>query len=228
MTRLERGHDERNVPGPRLDAELARVASLQHGVVALWQLVDLGLSASAVRSRVGAGRLHRAHRGVFAVGHPSLTRDGRLLAAVLACGPSAELSHRAAAGKWELGLAGRTWVDVTAPGSRGRRRPGIRVHSAATLHPADVTVVDAIPCTTVARTLLDVCEDATRREIERACDRAEARRLLDMRAIEEVLSRANGRRGSGLLRSVLGVHSVGSTLTRNELEERFLAICRGA
>ncbi|MDQ4024888.1 MAG: DUF559 domain-containing protein [Actinomycetota bacterium] len=222
----KRPDEGRNVQRPPLDREIARLAALQHGVLALRQLVELGLSASAVRNRVAAGRLHRVHRDVFAVGHARLTRDGRLLAAVLACGPQAVLSHRAAAAKWELGLAARAWVDVTSPGSRGRRRSGLRVHSAGTLQARDASIIDGIRCTTLARTLLDVAEDATRREIERACDRAEARRLLDMTAIDDVLSRANGRRGSGMLRSVLQHHSVGSTLTRNQLEERFLRICR--
>ena len=222
---LNRPGEGRNAPHP-IDRSISAFALEQHGVVALRQLVELGLSASAVRNRVANGRLHRVHRGVFAVGHANLTRDGRFMAATLACGPGAVLSHRAVGAKWDLGLRGRPWVDVTAPGRRGRRRPGIRVHSAATLAAHDADVIDGIPCTTLARTLLDVAEDATRREVERACDRTETQRLLDMTAIDDVLARANGRRGAALLAAVLSEHRVGSTLTRNELEERFLAICR--
>ena len=95
-----------------------------------------------------------------------------------------------------------------------------------TLDEADVTEIDGIPCTTLARTLLDIAEDGTRREVERALDRAEQARILDMRAIDDVLARANGRRGAKLLRTVLEQHRVGSTLTRNELEEAFLRIAR--
>jgi hypothetical protein len=222
---LNRPEEGRNAQHP-VDRSISGLALGQHGVVALRQLVELGLSASAVRSRVANGRLHRVHRAVFAVGHANLTRDARLMAATLACGPGAALSHRAVGTKWDLGLPGRPWVDVTAPGMRGRRRPGIRVHGAATLAARDVTAIDGIPCTTLARTLLDIAEDATRREVERACDRAEMLRLLDMTAIDDVLARANGRRGATLLATVLSEHRVGSTLTRNELEERFLAICR--
>jgi hypothetical protein len=127
-----------------------------------------------------------------------------------------------------LGLGVRRRIDVTAPGSRGRRRDGIRVHSAATLTPADVTVIDNIPCTTLARTLLDLAEVAGRRELERALDRAEQQRLLDMRSLEDVLTRGNGRRGTPLLRAVLSEHTAGSTLTRSDLEEAFLAIARAA
>lgn len=150
------------------------------------------------------------------------------MAATLACPPGTAASHRAATALFALRLAMRRWIDVTAPGSTGRRRPGIRVHSGATLTAADVTVIDNIPCTTLARTLLDICEDATRREVERALDVAEQQRLLDIRAIDDVLTRANGRRGAKLLRTVLAEHRAESTLTRNELEEAFLAICRAA
>ncbi len=165
---------------------------------------------------------------MFAVGHACLTLHGRFIAAVLACGRDACASHFCAGVLLHLGLGVRGLIDVTAPGSRGRRLDGIRVHSSATLTAADVTVIDNIPCTTLARTLLDVAEDTTRREVERALDRAEQQRILDMRAIDDVLARADGRRGAKLLRAVLAEHRVGSTLTRSELEEAFLAICRAA
>lgn len=169
------------------------------------------------------------HQGVYAVVPAArLTRRGRFMAAVLACGRGAFLSHRATGALYELRLAGRRLIDVTAPGSRGRSRPGIRVHSALTLAARDVTIVDNIPCTSLARTLLDIAEDATRRELERACEQAEVQRLLDMAAIDDVLSRAHGRRGAPLLRAVLSEHRLGSTLTRNDLEEAFLKICRDA
>ena len=125
-------------------------------------------------------------------------------------------------------MAQRAWIDVTTPGAKGHRREGIRVHNGTTLAAADVTVIDNIPCTSLARTLLDVAEDATRREIERALDAAEQQQILDMAAIDDVLARANGRRGAKLLRAVLGEHVVGNTFTRNDLEEAFLAIARAA
>jgi predicted transcriptional regulator of viral defense system len=221
-------HEAYKPQDPPRDLAISALARRQYGLVALWQLDELRLTANAVCKRVAAGRLHRIHHGVYAVGHSGLARHGRFMAATLACGPQAVLSHRPAAALRNLGLRVRAWVDVTAPGSRGRECEGIRVHSAATLTARDVTVVDGIPCTTLARTLLDVAEDATAREVQRACDRAEAQRLLDMADIQDVLCRANGRRGAGVLRSVVAEHRVGSTLTRNELEERFLAICRAA
>jgi predicted transcriptional regulator of viral defense system len=211
-----------------LDGVIASVAERQHGVIALHQLVTLGLSASAVRSRVATGRLHRVHRAVFAVGRGGLTHRGRIAAAVLACRPGTAASHRTVAALLDLRIRTRPWIDVTAPCSTARRRDGFRIHSGATLTAADVTLIDNIPCTTLARTLLDVADDATRREVERACDQADTQRLLDMHAIDEVLTRADGRRGAVLLRSVLAEHRAGTTLTRSELEERFLAIAREA
>jgi len=193
------------------------------------QIVDLGLSASAIRSRVSRGRLHPVRRGVVAVVPPNLmTTKGLIMAATLACRSGTSASHRSASTLLELRLPARPWIDLTTPGERGHQRQGIRVHDGRTLAQSDVTVIDSIPCTTLARTLLDVCEDATRREVERAVDRAEQLRVLDTGALDDVLARADGRRGVALLRAVLAEHRAGSTLTRNGLEELFLALCREA
>jgi hypothetical protein len=167
--------------------------------------------------------------GVVAVVPRSLvTPKGLVMAATLACAPGTAASHRSSSMLFELGLARRAWVDVTTPGATGYRRRGIRVHDGMTLTDEDVTEIDGIPCTSLARTLLDIAEDGTRREVERALDRAELARILDMRAIDDVLSRSNGRRGAKLLCAVLEDHRVGSTLTRNKLEEAFLKIARDA
>jgi predicted transcriptional regulator of viral defense system len=141
------------------------------------------------------------------------------MAAVLACGPGAVLSHRSAACHLGLRDDNRATIDVASPNRKGRRVAGITVHSGATLLPTDVINVDGIPTTTLARTLLDLAEVLPARQLERAIDRAEVLRLLDMRAIEDVLRRANGRRGANRLRALLSEMQVGSTLTRSELEE---------
>ena len=222
----ERPDIGRNATDPSREHAINTLARRQHGVVSLHDLAGLGLTASTVRTRVASGRLHRVHRGVFAVGPVVLTREGQFMAAVLACGPAAALGFRCGCELHRvLGRRGQL-IDVITPNRRARRRDGIRVHTSTTLAPQDITLVDNIPCTTLARTLLDVAEDATRREVERALDRAEQQQLLDMRAIDDVLERANGRRGAKLLRAVLEDHRVGSTLTRSELEEAFLAIAR--
>jgi very-short-patch-repair endonuclease len=146
--------------GP-FDGAIAGVAARQHGVVSVRQLRDLGLSSSAIGDRVTAGRLHRIHRGVCAVGHPNIGNEGRWMAAVLACGDGAALSHISAAHLWRMltigGSAGADElpVHVTVPGE-GRDRSRIRVHRSRTLSPADVTFRDGIPVTKPARTLDDL------------------------------------------------------------------------
>jgi hypothetical protein len=212
---------------PRARA-LAALAERQHGVVSLAQLQALGLGPSAVRNRVARGVLHRVHQGVYAVGHPLLSARGRWMAAVLACGPGAVLSHRSAAMLWGLHEAATAQVDVTSPGRAGRGRRGIAAHSAATLDRRDVTAVDRIPCTTVARTLLDLAELLDRPGLERACERAERLGLFDGRAVEEVLARATGRSGSAALAAVLEAWRPEVLRTRSELERRFLGLCSAA
>ena len=184
-------------------------------------------SARAVRSRVAAGRLHRIHEGVYAVGHARLTRDGYYMAAVLACGEDSALSHRSSADKRCLRHTARSKIDVITPRRAGRGLAGIDAHTSSTLLPRDVETVDGIPCTTVARTLLDLGAVLPRRVVERAFDQAEVLRVLDMKQIDDVLSRVGGHRGAAVLRAIIGDYA-GPTLTRNDLEEAFLAICRAA
>jgi len=211
---------------PPRDAALARLAQRQYGVVSLTQLRALGLSASGVRSRVATGRLHRLHRGVYAVGHPRLTHHGRWMAAVLTYGPEAVLSHRSAADLWGIRPSASARIEVSVP-RPARARIGIDVHRSATLGATDLTSEDAIPCTSVARTLLDLAEVLDRRGVERAVEQAERLRLFDLRAVDEMIARANGHRGSGVLRSVLDeLNDPGPTAS--EFEEGFLALCRRA
>jgi hypothetical protein len=212
-------------PRGSLDMLIAELATLQHGVVALGQLLDIGLSARAVQHRVDAGRLHRIHRGVYAVGHARLTLDGRYMAAVLACRPDGALSHRSSAHKRGLRNSDRSKIDVITSRRAGRGLAGIDAHTSSTLLPRDIQVVDGIRCTSVARTLLDLAAVLPRRAVERAFDQAEVLEVVDARQIDDVLARAGRHRGAGVLRAILDEHSPGSTLTRNTLEEAFLAIC---
>jgi very-short-patch-repair endonuclease len=149
------------------------------------------------------------------------------MAAVLAYGPKAVLSHRSAAALWNLRRDNRAKTDISLPSRSARSRPGIDVHRTGTLTPADCTIHDGIPCTTLARTLLDLADVVYPRDLERAIEQAEVLRLFDLRAVDEVLARANGRRGAGVLRAVLaGLEQ--PALTDTELEERFLMLCRAA
>jgi predicted transcriptional regulator of viral defense system len=209
---------------PPLEAKIARLAERQHGVVGLDQLRELGISASGVRSRVAAGRLHRVHSGVYAVGHSLLSRRAHWTAAVLACGPGAVLSHRDAADLIGLRPCSRRRIDVTVRGRARRRRAGIDVHTSRHLDPADVTTVDGIPCTTVARTLVDLAEVLSRREVERAVERAEILRQFDLSALNAIRGRTPTRRGASMIASILREYTAEAP-TKNELEKRFLSLC---
>jgi very-short-patch-repair endonuclease len=203
---------------------VARLANSQHGLISLAQLRDLGLSESAVRSRVSTGRLHRVHRGVYAAGHGPLTAEAGWIGAVLSFPPDALLSHRSAAALWGLRPTGRAAVELTVKGRRPSR-PGIHVHDGGTLSATDRAIVRGIPCTSVARTLLDLAEVVDLRALERAWNQAEVLRLLDLRSIAEVLGRANGRRGGPILAAVATARDAERCRTRSELERRFLTLC---
>jgi hypothetical protein len=207
------------------DRRIAALASRQHGVVSRAQLKAAGLSRHAIDGRLGSGHLIALHRGVYAVGHRALTPHARWLAAVLACGPGAVLSHASAATLWELRGSGLR-PHVTVPTTAGRRAPsGVRLHRYRSLGDEEVTTHRAIPVTTVERTLLDLAATLRRRALERAVDQAEVLRLLDHRRLLTLLDAHRGRPGSRALAELLDQHQLGSTLTRSDLEELFLEFC---
>ena len=171
-----------------MEDAIAALAARQHVVFGLDQLVALGLSVSAVHKRTAVGRLHRIHQTVYSLVPPNLlTREGHWLAAALSCGPGAVVSHRTAAKLHGLLAYDGAKLDVTIPGRRGRRRGHIVIHGSTTLTPKDVTAVNNIPCTTVARTLLDLGEVVGRRRQERAFDQADVEEVLDMGAMSDQL-----------------------------------------
>jgi very-short-patch-repair endonuclease len=213
----------------QLDVRLAELAARQRGVVTAEQLGELGLSARGVRHRAESGRLHRIHHAVYSlVPLTLLGRNGRYMAAVLACGPDAVLSYRCAAALHEIRATAQTKVDVTVRGRSHRKHAGIDVHRSTTLTPADVTTVHGIPCTTVARTILDLAQVVKGRPLERALDQAEILDLLDLAALDDQIERNKARPAAKRLQAVLDEHYIGSTPTWSDLEEAFLAACRRA
>jgi predicted transcriptional regulator of viral defense system len=163
------------------DRGIASLAGLQHGVVAREQLRRLGVGIPAIDHRVRAGRLHVIHRGVYAVGHAVLGVEGRWMAAVLACGTDAVLSHASAAAAWGLRQVGSgAAVEVTIPSSGGRaRRRGIKLHRCRTLQAPETTVHRGIPITTPARTIIDLSRALSGRHLEHVIDLADQRGLVD-------------------------------------------------
>lgn len=205
---------------PYLDWWISELATRQHGVVAWFQLRDAGVSRGLVDFRLAAGRLHIVHRGVYAVGHRELTLEGRRMAAVLALGPTAVLSHHSAAEHWGMlarSQSGVTHVTLPDRGPRRQRR-GIAVHRVPEVQ---ATVHDGIPVTTVPWTLLDLAATAQPRILDRAIEGAERARLLDLKALQPLL--AEVRPGVRALREALAAYD--DAPTESELERRFLELC---
>ena len=205
---------------------LADLAEVQHGVVTFRQLRDLGFSKGHISRSFEADRLRRVHRGVYAVGHAGLSPYGRCMAAVLACGGGAALSHFSAAWLWGLHPICPADPDVTAPG-RGHRRRGIRLHRVAALADSDLNGVDRIQTTSLPRTLLDLGATSPSRQLERAVERAERLDLLDLGAIDSMLARRRGTPGAKRLETALEIYR-DPAFSRSRAELQFLDLVRKA
>jgi very-short-patch-repair endonuclease len=217
-------HVDRNSSGKRnehtVDRAIGALARRQHGVIARAQLTALGLSADQIDYRLRVGRLHPLYRAVYFTGHGPLAREARFRAAVLAGGTGAALGRRSAAAHWSLPVAQRGEIEVIVP---KQRRPvrGLRFHRVA-LPSDELTVHDGIPVTTVPRTLFDLAAELRPRQLERAFNEAEALRLWDELSLLDLLERYRGRPGGPAIRALLHAHGARQTITRSELERRFL------
>jgi hypothetical protein len=180
---------------------VAALAARQHGVASRNQLRQLGMSDSAIRQGIKTNRLHRVFHGVYAVGHPRIGERGRMFAAMLACGDGAVVSHRSAAAL--LGLIDRppAAISLITPGQRGRFIDGIRSHAVGPLRLDETGTVDGIPCTSPARTLVDNAGTAGARTLRSMFERAAAKKMLDLDAIER--SMRPGRPGASGLRALV-------------------------
>jgi hypothetical protein len=208
-----------------LHSMIWRLVRRQHGVIARWQLLDLGLSPNAIKVRIAGGRLHPVFRGVYAVGRPQLTQEGWWMAAVLACGPNAVLSHLSAASLWRIVKPRARLIDVSVPPGERHRRPGIVVHRRQ-LSGADVTRHLGIPVIAVVPTLVDLATWLNRDSLEAAISEADKRDLTDPEALRAALDEFSSRPGVGILRTALDRRTF--QVTDSWLERRFLPIARRA
>jgi very-short-patch-repair endonuclease len=208
-----------------LDGRIGDLAEQQHGVVARRQLERLGVGKGSIEKRVRMGRLYRLGRGVYAVGHRVLSREARWMAAVLACGPGATLSHRSAAALWGMREPGSRAIEVTTP-RKSRSRGGIHRHFAVL--PADeVTTERGIPVTTVPRTLMDLATVASVDVVEHALRESEYLRLHDRLSLSDLLDRYPGRRGCRTIRECLRRRvTLPAGRARSWLEREFLPFLR--
>lgn len=210
------------LPARSWDGAIAELARRQHGVVSRAQLLEAGLGTRAIEARIERGNLHRLYNGVYTVGYRRISRKGRWMAAVLASGPGACLSHRSAARLWRLLPLGDEWPEVTAPPGHRARRRGI-VCREAVIVSDEWEVVDGIPLTGPIRTIFDLAAVVGERELERAWHEALARELRAKVSLPVLLERYPGRRGTRRLWALLEAKGP-ETITRNDFEEAFLAL----
>jgi hypothetical protein len=207
------------------DAAVAALALEQHGVASRAQLIELGFEPGAIGRRLRAGRLHQVHRGVYAVGHRVLSREARWMAAVLACGPGAVLSHRSAAALWRMRDPGSHAIEVTTP-RKSRSRSAIQRHFAVL--PADeVTTERGIPVTTVPRTLFDLAALCSVDVVEHALRESEYLRLHDRLSLPDLLVRYPRHAGSRAIKECLRRRvDLPAGRARSWLEREFLPFLR--
>jgi hypothetical protein len=202
------------------------LAGRQHGIVARRQLLELGFNAAEIQHRIGRGRLHVAMRGVYAVGWPRLTGKRRWMAAVLACGEGAALSHRSAAALWRIGRERPGQIDVSVRRRCELRRPGLRIRGRPSMPAGDIAVVDDIPVTSVVRTLVDLATQLGSVAVERATSEADKHGLIDPEALRAALDHYAGQPGAPTLRSLLDKRTF--RLSDSDLEILFRPIASAA
>lgn len=202
------------------------LAGRQHGMVARRQLLALGFNAREIEHRVGRGRLHLVMRGVYAVGWPELTPKRRWMAAVLACGEGALLSHRSAAALWEIGAEKRDVIDVSVIRRAELKRRGLRVRGRPSLTSERVTTHDGIPITTPLQTLIDLATELAPIKVERAVNEADKRDLIDPETLRTELDRYIGEPGVKALRALLDKRTF--RLSDSDLEILFRPIAMEA
>lgn len=199
-------------PTAERNQRLLRLAAKQHGVVTRQQMRACGMPDAAIDHAIGVGRLHRVFRGVYAVGSPLVNERARLHAAALACGPGAVISHLSAGALLRLLDKGPVVIDVIAPGDRGRHIDGIRFHRVRAPRPDETGTVAGIPCTSPARTLVDLAGTVSDWTLSSAFERAAQRRMLDIPAIEASMD--PGRRGMKSLRALIDDWRSAAPLTK--------------
>ena len=196
---------------------VARIAQRQHGRISRRQLHGAGVGDNRIRRWLADGRLRRVHRGVFAVGHAAPSTRGDYMAAVLACGDGAVLSHRAAAHLLGLVRGAPPQGEVTVPSTAGRGRCGILIHRVRALHDLDVASLDNIAITTVPRILLDLAPGTPPAALARMCHEAWVRHRCGQDRVEACIRRNPRKPGAAKLRRALG-----ADVTLSDLEDAFL------
>jgi very-short-patch-repair endonuclease len=193
-------------------------------VVTRRQLLGLGMTPAMIRARLRAGRLHRLSPGVYAVGRPDVGRLGQLIAATLACGPGARLSHRSAGELWRISPRAQGWIEISVPSSSLRDRHGIRLHRRVEF--GTTRIVKGIPVADPISALIDLAAELPTDEVEDAVNEADRLDLIRTHRLRPALDAEVSRPGVGRLKGILDAQTF--SRAANALERRFLAIVRDA
>lgn len=213
--------------GPAMAAVVAGIAARQHAVVARVGLLAAGCPSSTIDDWVRVGHLHRIHRGVYSIAPPSLlSREGRWMAAVFACGKGSALSHEAAGQlAWIIDEKRGVGLHVSVLGDRRLRVPGVVTHRPVALEPIDLTSRRGIPTTTRTRTVWDLAYVLSPAGTRRVFHQAEKRHDLDRRRLRALVESAPSRRGSRTIRDLLLAGSIPLDRTRSALEDIIVELC---
>jgi very-short-patch-repair endonuclease len=209
------------------DQVVGGLADGQHGVVSREQLMAAGVGRGAIVRALDAGRLRLVFRGVYAVGHVAMRREGWWMAALLACGEGAALSHRTAATHWDLLSVPVLPIDVITPAARGRRHRHITTHRTL-LDPLDALTRDRLRVTTPARTIVDLAATLEGRALREVVERAEDLLRFDPTDIRSTLARAPKRPGTKRLNDLITLLAPDDDNARSHLERLFLTVMRKA
>lgn len=223
--------------------KLAELATLQHGVVSSAQLAEMGMGTSSIEGHLGAGRMTRIYRGVYAVGHTALSERGLWMAAVLAAGPDAILSHVSAAqlhGMWRWRPPAhvhvlvprdrrRVWISgQMVTGDSPYRAPRVRLRSRLNLVASEQTVCHGIPVRSALATIVDLASMLTVERLVSVMHTRAYQHPLNRYDISQILQMARGRPGAPIVREAVTSYLYGSAGSRSELEEGVLMSLREA
>jgi len=202
------------------------LARRQHGVVARRQLLELGFNGDAIQHRIETRRLHPLWRGTYAVGRPEVTRYGRWMAAVLACGEQAAVSHETGGALFEVCAEPPGEIHVSVLDGRRKRHPGIVTHRRSGLDHSFITEHRGIPVTDIVTVLVDLAGRLSAHDLEAAINAADRNDLINPERLRAEIDRRGPRRGTARLAGLLDRRTF--TLTDSELERRFRPIAKAA
>jgi very-short-patch-repair endonuclease len=201
-------------------------ARAQHGVLTHADLLGLGFTPKGIKHRIATGRLHPISKGVYAVGRPELSPRGRWMAAVLACGDLAALSHKSAAELWGIGYEEKGRIDITVAIRREIKRAGLKVRMRPKLPDGSVVRRLGIPVTNPTQTLIDLATELKPLRLERAVNQADVHDLVDPETLRTALDSHVGEPGVKKLRTMLDRHTF--RLSDSDLEILFRPLARAA